>query len=68
MLDKSKDDGGLRRTDEDASAEEADLDEALMETFPASDPVSISPKIEPTRPAKDEENNRNQPADGGKRH
>jgi hypothetical protein len=49
--------------DQDHPKEEQDLDEALYDSFPASDPVSVVQKGEPTSPARGEEVDRKQKAD-----
>ena len=43
------------------------LDEALYDTFPASDPVSLIQKVEPTAPPRGEEIDRKPAADQSKR-
>jgi hypothetical protein len=53
--------------DAEESKEEQDLDEALYDTFPASDPVSVVQKGEPTAPARGEESDRKRKADEVKR-
>jgi hypothetical protein len=53
--------------DAEESKEDQCLDEALYDTFPASDPVSVVQKGEPTAPRRDEESDRNREADEVKR-
>jgi hypothetical protein len=52
---------------EEQTKEEQDLDEALYDTFPASDPVSVTQKGEPTAPPRGEESDRKRKADEVKR-
>ena len=53
--------------DAEESKEEQHLDEALYDTFPASDPVSVTQKGEPTAPKRGKESDRNRTADEVKR-
>ena len=52
---------------EKRSKEDETLDEALYDTFPASDPVSLIQKGEPTAPPRGEEIDRKAAADQSKR-
>ncbi len=49
--------------DEEQTKEEQDLDEALYDSFPASDPVSVVQKGEPTAPPRGENVDRKEKAD-----
>ena len=68
MTDKFDDDKRVKQPEgEKSSKREQDLDEALYDSFPASDPVSIIQPGEPTSPKREGEINRNPPADKIKR-
>jgi hypothetical protein len=48
MADKFGDDKRVKPLEEkEQSKEEQDLDEALYDTFPASDPLPVTPKADP---------------------
>lgn len=47
--------------------EEQDLDEALYDTFPASDPLPVTPQAEPALSARGEESDRKREAYEAKR-
>lgn len=49
------------------SREDHELDEALYDTFPASDPISGLQQVEPTSPPRGEEIRRKENADKGTR-
>jgi hypothetical protein len=49
------------------SREDRELDEALYDTFPASDPLSQIQQVAPTSPPRGEEIRRKEIADKGKR-
>jgi hypothetical protein len=49
--------------DEEQTKEDQELDEALYDSFPASDPVSIEQKGEPTSPPRGQEIDRKEQAD-----
>ena len=49
--------------EEEQTKEEQDLDEALYDSFPASDPVSVVQKGEPTAPPRGESVDRKEKAD-----
>jgi hypothetical protein len=68
MPDKSRDDERVKPPkDEEQPQEEQDLDEALYDTFPASDPLPVTPTAEPKVPPRGAENDRDAPADKSKR-
>lgn len=68
MQENSRDDKRVKPpADAEETKEEQDLDEALYDTFPASDPVSVIQKDEPTAPARGEESDRKRKADEVKR-
>ena len=64
MPDKFEDDKRVNPPEnEEQSDEDEDLDEALYDSFPASDPVSVVQKGEPTAPARGELIDRKEKAD-----
>jgi hypothetical protein len=64
MPDKIDDDKRVNPPEGEEQTEEDEcLDEALYDTFPASDPVSVVQKGEPTAPARGEMIDRKQKAD-----
>ena len=64
MQDKLDHDKRVKASeDQDHPKEEQDLDEALYDSFPASDPVSVVQKGEPTSPVRGEDVDRKQKAD-----
>lgn len=68
MQDNSTDEKRVKPPrNEPRTKEEQDLDEALYDTFPASDPVSVIQKGEPTTPPRYEESDRKEKADEVKR-
>jgi hypothetical protein len=68
MKDKSAEDERVKAPGgQQQSKEDHELDEALYDTFPASDPVSGIQQVEPTSPPRGEEIHRKENADKGKR-
>ncbi len=64
MQDKNDDDKRvIPPQDEEQDKEDECLDEALYDSFPASDPVSVVQKGEPTAPPRGEEIDRKEKAD-----
>lgn len=68
MKDKLAGDERVKAPEGEAqSREDHELDEALYDTFPASDPISGLQRVEPTSPPRGEEIRRKENADKGKR-
>ena len=64
MLDKLPENKRVKRPEHEASNKEDEcLDEALYESFPASDPPAVVQKGEPTAPSRGAEIDRKERAD-----
>ena len=69
MQDKLKPEERVKAPEgEEQTPQEQELDEALYDTFPASDPVSVVQKGEPTSPPRGEEIDRKEKVDQIKRN
>jgi hypothetical protein len=68
MQDKLDNDKRVKAPEgEEQTPEDEELDEALMDSFPASDPPAATQKGEPTSPPRGEEIDRKREADKSKK-